>query len=295
MQFDLTKQFQRQQFAEKIKADIDEFCRVHYQDERRHHLGGSIIGEECARKLWYGFRWAREEEFSGKMFRLFNRGHETEPRFMLWLEGAGFTVHAVDPETGKQFRIEDCNEHFGGSLDSVATHPDFPGIEFMLEFKSAAAKYFVNIQGFGPGSGVILNQPKHWAQMCVYGYKRGIRYAIYCVVNKNNDDIHIEVLELNWRDGQDLITKANSIINAEEAPPRISDNPAFHKCKPYGKLCFAHDVCHEAAAPDRNCRSCRNGAPVEAGKWRCCHWQSIIPRDKLIEAAQECPHYFAVE
>jgi hypothetical protein len=118
----------------------------------------------------------------------------------------------------------------------------------MLEFKSAAAKYFVNMAGQGPGTGVILNHPKHWAQMCVYGYKRGIQYAIYCVVNKNTDDIHIEVLKLNWRDGRELIIESRiTIIREETAPPQISDNPAFHTCKPYGKLCFAHDVCHEAA------------------------------------------------
>ena len=27
------------------------------RDDHRNHLGGSIIGDECERKLWYVFRW----------------------------------------------------------------------------------------------------------------------------------------------------------------------------------------------------------------------------------------------
>jgi hypothetical protein len=42
---------------------------------RREHLGGSQIGRECDRALWYGFRWATAPDFDGRLLRLFDTGH----------------------------------------------------------------------------------------------------------------------------------------------------------------------------------------------------------------------------
>jgi hypothetical protein len=287
MRFDLQNEAQREQFAAKIKGDIDEFCRVFYDDGHRAHLGGSEIGNECSRRLWYGFRWAAREEFEGRMQRLFNRGHETEARFITWLEGVGFSILDVDPDTGKQLRITDCEEHFGGSLDSIAIHRDYPETMFLLEYKTHNAKSFVNLAG-SFSSGVRAKKPQHWAQMCVYGFKRGIQYAVYCAINKNNDDIYIEVLKLDWRYGEELIAKANSIIFAKEPPARLSDNPAYHVCK----FCPMWTICHDNKAVDKNCRSCRHAEPIEAGEWRCNFHNETIPRDFLPKG---CSNHFSVQ
>ena len=78
--------------AKRIKEDIDGYCAKAYDDGPRWHLGASIIGNPCSRYLWFIFRWALHEKFTGRMQRLFNRGHREEARFIEWLRGIGFEV-----------------------------------------------------------------------------------------------------------------------------------------------------------------------------------------------------------
>lgn len=81
------------QVAKRVSLAIDDYCQS-YDDGHRNHLGASLIGDDCKRKLWYGFRWAFKKKFEGRLLRLFNRGHREEDRFIEWLEGAGFKVWA---------------------------------------------------------------------------------------------------------------------------------------------------------------------------------------------------------
>lgn len=95
---------------------IDEQCQAHFDDGHRKHLGASLIGGECSRRMWYTFRWVKHVTHSGQQYRLFNRGHLEEDRFVKYLEWSGFQVWELNPETGKQFQISDCDGHFGARL-----------------------------------------------------------------------------------------------------------------------------------------------------------------------------------
>src|SRR5205823_6534586 len=90
-----------------------------YEGSRREHLGASELGDVCARRLYYKFRWFRDVQHSGRLSRLFNRGQLEEARFVEWLRAIGFQVWNVD-ENGKQFHIARSNLHLGGSIDGVA-------------------------------------------------------------------------------------------------------------------------------------------------------------------------------
>ncbi|HEX8349957.1 MAG TPA: hypothetical protein VF598_08335, partial [Hymenobacter sp.] len=59
----------------------------------RSHLGASVIGRECGRQIWYGWRWARKPKFQARMLRLFNRGHLEEARFIAALLAIGVQVY----------------------------------------------------------------------------------------------------------------------------------------------------------------------------------------------------------
>lgn len=85
------------QLARRIAEDIDEYVIRTYDGGHRNHLGGSLIGDDCKRKLWYVFRWCFQDKFGDKknrarMQRLFNRGHREEDRFVEWLEGIGIKI-----------------------------------------------------------------------------------------------------------------------------------------------------------------------------------------------------------
>ena len=264
--------------AAKIKDDIDAYTAAIYDDGHRKHLGGSMIGDECSRKLWYSFRWCltpdfvntKGEDHKGRLMRLFNRGHKEEDRFVEWLRGMGFEVEEVDPETGKQFRISDVNGHFGGSLDGRVKLPaQYGNLPMMLlEFKTSSDRYFTKLVQ----NGVKVEKPVHFVQMSTYGEKYTLKYALYMAVNKNTDEIYVEVVELDWEVGRRSIIKAGQIIGAQTPPPKLSENSAYFSCK----FCDFASICHGQASYEKSCRSCKFASAVEDKQWRCEHF-GVIP------------------
>lgn len=270
----------RKNLATAIKRDIDSFCIETYNQEYRDHLGASTIGEVCLRRLVYSFRWMHREQFDGRMLRLFNRGHETEPRFEAWLKGIGAQVWTVNND-GSQFRMPSANPHYGGSVDGVAKLPEryeipFP---FLLEMKThndRSFKYLVK-------QGVKVSKPKHFVQMNAYGEAMNLDYAIYCAINKNDDDVWIEVVALDRSEGQAFIRKADHVISASKLPPRIAATIAYAECK----YCPMGGVCHQGVDIDINCRSCDNSLPLNDGTWYCNKWGATIPHDAIPLACGE--------
>lgn len=270
----------RKQIAERLKSEIDAYCVKTFTDDYRHHLGMSVIGEDCYRKIWYMFRWVKFGVFDGRMLRLFDRGHKEEPRFEQWLTGVGAKVWAIDPETGQQYKLSGLNGHYGGSLDRMVILPWLPDTKLLGEFKTHNEKNFTNLMN----KGVAISQPKHYTQMCSYGKYYGCEYGLYCAVDKNDDDLYFEVVELNWGMADSSLVKAEEIIRATEAPPRISPNPSYYKCK---SLCSFTDICHHGAAVEVNCRSCKNATPVEDANWFCSLYQQNIPKDHLPKGCKD--------
>jgi hypothetical protein len=112
-------------------------------DGFRSHLGASLIGKECERALWYDFRWVTRSKHPGRLLRLFETGQLEEARLVLNLRRTGATVLEVDPETGRQFRVQAHGGHFGGSLDGVAINLlEAPKVWHVLEFKTHSNKSF---------------------------------------------------------------------------------------------------------------------------------------------------------
>ena len=113
------------------------------RDGFRTHLGASLIGKECERALWYDFRWATKAKFPGRVLRLFETGNREEDRLVGNLRRTGATVLELDPETGRQFRVQAHGGHFGGSLDGVAINLlEAPKTWHVLEFKTHSNKSF---------------------------------------------------------------------------------------------------------------------------------------------------------
>lgn len=275
---------ERNQLEEIIKSDINDFCQKEYASEHRDHLGASVLGEPCSRKLWYSFRWAKLEDFSGRMLRLFQVGHDAEPRFIKYLRGIGFEVWERDPNTGKQYRFEGVNGHYGGSCDGVCKPPARYNLDsdivLLDEFKTnGTGAGFSNVEV----KGVLTEKPKHYAQMCQFGPNLNLKWGLYIIENKNDSDLTVKIVELDWNYAAQLETKAKDIIEAQEPPRKISLNSASFRCK----FCSFIEVCHYNADVEKNCRSCKNAKPVENAEWYCGHWKAIIPKAEIKKGCQE--------
>lgn len=269
-----------------INDAIDADSIAEYEEaERRKHLGVSEIGHPCARKIWYGFRWVKMERHTGRMYRLFNRGHAEEHKIIHRLRRIGIEATDIDPATGKQYRIQnDFNRHMGGSLDSLLTitWPGFPIPNMLGEYKTHSKKSFDKLEK----SGVRATKPQHYTQMCIYGKRTGQQYGLYVPVCKDDDRIKVSVVKLDYDHATMYEEKGCGIIESQTPPRRISEKITYPECR----LCPYAGPCHLGKPVEKNCRSCRNAYPLPDGTWRCRIYHNGQIPDYLI--AHGCPDYW---
>lgn len=175
-----------------------------------------------------------------------------------------------------QHRVSGCGGHFGGSIDALVTLPASFGVPgdlvFINEYKtSGTGAKFNNMLK----NGVQQEKYEHFCQMSMYGWKRGIRYGLYMMINKNDDSLHVEIVELDWALAQRLEAKADRIIQSPRPPEKISQTITFQACS----YCDMKDVCHQGAEYERNCRSCASAQPTDNKGWYCHTHKGPIPID----------------
>jgi len=225
------------------------------KDWRRPHLGGSGIGEECLRKIWYTFRWFSMPDFGGRILRLFRRGEAEEAVFVADLERIGIKV-SVGPKKGSQWAFKRLGGHFGGSIDGAGK--GFAEIEddwALIEFKTHNEKSFNDLVK----RGLKASKPIHFDQVQIYGFVLGFTKAMYFAVCKNDDRRYSEVVSIEESIGEDILRKADHIIRAKEPPAKIAKSGSFFICK----WCSHIETCHYNAKPEFNCRTCIHSTPSQ--------------------------------
>lgn len=245
----------------------------------REHLGASIIGRECSRQIWYMFRWALRSRFSARMLRLFERGQREESYITSDLRKSGIHVLDVDPETNKQFRIEDHEGHFGGSLDSkIFDCPDFPETWALGEYKTHNDKSFKELRR----KGLHASKPEHEVQAQVYMGYTGLEGCLYIAVNKNDDDREFVPLVRDSSIAERYADRARRIIYAEKPPVRINESPAWFRCR----MCHYATVCHHGSKKEMNCRTCVHSYPAPDAWWFCSHHNVYLTKESQLQGCQ---------
>lgn len=243
------------------------------EDGFRSHLGASVIGKECARATYYSWRWFTKSKFSGRIVRLFNRGHLEEGRVIAALLTIGCQVYQQDSE-GNQFRITHAGGHMGGAGDGVVTGiPDLPpDTPALCEFKTFKDALFKKLKK----DGVKIAKPEHYVQMSIYMEKMAIPIAIYFGVNKDTDEIYSEIVILNRYHADEYLKLGESIVFAKEPPERISDTPGYYKCH----FCNERPHCHKLGGKiEINCRTCVKSEPLPDGSWVCKLHNIVLTKD----------------
>lgn len=237
---------------------IDAFHERH-QEPPRAHLGASLLGHHCERYLWLSFRWVRPERFSGRILRLFRRGHNEEATIIRDLRNVGIDVKTTD---GSQDRV-DFGNHVSGSMDGMAysgVH-EAPKTPHVLEFKTHSKKSFDDLEK----NGLEKSKPQHFAQCNVYMLGANIDRALYVAVCKDDDRYYTERVKLDKEFAQKLVDKGHRIVAEPSLPPPISTDPTWYQCK----ICSYHEFCHKQALPVSSCRTCAHSTPMPDSTWRC--------------------------
>ena len=273
-------------FLGQVMPHMGDAYRGAEKNPYRSHMGASGIGKDCGRAIWYSFRWFTRPHFEGRILRLFNRGHLEEARFIALLLSIGAQVFQQDAN-GKQFRISDAGGHFGGSGDGVAIGlPDLPeGMSCLLEFKTHSEKSFNKVKA----EGVRNAKFEHFVQMNTYMRKMHLNVALYGAVNKNTDELYLELVPIDTITADQFIDRGRQLVFSPTPPKKLSESPGWFECK----YCDHRGVCHLKAAPERNCRTCFYSQPGEDGKWRC---NEVLTQRILTEDMQlaGCEKYLAI-
>lgn len=257
--------------AKETLAKIDAAIEAAQENGHRNHLGASVLGSDCTREIWYKWRWALREMFTGQQLRLFARGHLEEPRFISYLRQIGCEIWPHDVNAPlkdgqpQQWRVSFHDGHGGGSPDGVGRGglPELaPNIPFLVSCKTHGDKSFNLLTD----RGVMGSKFEHFVQEQIYMHFMGIKVSLYMAVNKNTDHLHLELLNYMPDVANNAINRAGNVIYANEPPKRIAESPGAYACK----FCHFNRLCHFGdVTPDRNCRTCRFARPGAAGMWVC--------------------------
>jgi hypothetical protein len=243
----------------------------------------STLAEECPRKLWYDFRWVSpQERHDGRTLRVFETGNLAEERWIDNLRMIGCEVVDVDPDTGKQITVTACNGHVRGKLDSeILGLPEAPKTWHVGEIKSHNAKSFAALLK----DGVAKAKPLHYGQLQTYMHLRGRDRGVYLAVFKDSDELYAERLHLDVEYVLRLLARAQRIIDADEPPAKLHEDPTS-KMAFACQWCRHRPVCHEAAWPRVNCRTCLFSSAEPGGSWSCARFSKPLSAD---EQAEGCP------
>lgn len=309
----------RKAIATEIEDNVNEYCRIEYNDGHRNHLGASIIGRECTRQLWYIFRWVKEAEFDGRMQRLFNRGHKEEARFIEWLEAIGCEVWSDDltnnvlwyhPESSS-YVIEplDCKDV---SIELVDVSNDKIHINCAKLQGVKFPQYRVSgVNGhFGGSLDLIIKLPPR------FGYDKPIlgeckthntgagfnnlrkngmeneKYEHFCQTSTYGDKTGFEYCLYGCinKNDDDLIFDLVKLNHNLGQQMEMKAGKIIYSQTPPPKLsndpsyykckfCTFNAICHKGALVEKNCRSCKNAEPVDGGEWACTEYNNTIPED----------------
>lgn len=233
-----------QNIAANIAAEIDKVFEDTPEKER-DYIGASTIGQECQRRIWLEFnRFTFPENFSGRMRRLFQRGQREEFWFQEMLRLVGFEIESSCIEqTGFK------SGFFGGHADGVLTRD---GYRYLAEYKTHNDKSFKVLKL----DGVKESKPAHYTQMMIYAKQEKTDFALYCAVNKNDDELHFEVLPRDDSHANKYINLAHDLAASYQPPEKIARTPSDYRCK----MCHAAKICHGLAPARIDCRNCTNAS-----------------------------------
>jgi len=215
-----------------------------YKMEYRDYLGYSGLGEECERKIWYGFRWAYDKEHSARVNRIFDRGKMEEYRIQSSLVEKGCTILNVEKE------VEGVTGHVRGHIDGIVYNvPTAEKTEHLLEIKTMKNSSFQKYMKDG-----LKNYSKtYWQQIHSYMGHLNISRCLYVVTNKDTEERDYKRIKFDRDSFTEGERKALRIITSPNSPDRlIGANRTFFKCK----FCDARKQCLYDEPLKVTCRTC---------------------------------------
>ncbi len=232
----------------RVNALIDEaLVAANQAQPPREYLGGSRIGEPCARRLVFELTHTpkdADKKFDGAILRIFAAGHQFEALAINWLRAAGFDLR-TERKDGRQFGFNVAGGKLRGHIDGVIVGGPEVGVTWpaLFEHKALKQKSWTDLVKRGLKAG----KPVYWGQVQLYMAYMELPVTLFTAMNKDTQELYHEVVSLNGAEAQALSDKAVNIIRAAEAgelPPRMAANFDFYLCR----WCDFTERCWETGA-----------------------------------------------
>ena len=232
-------------FSERFEALIDAGLQAREQQQaRRQYLGASRLGVSCERQLQYEYAHAPVDpgrEFSGRLLRIFERGHRTEDAMVGWLRAAGFILK-TEGKDGQQFGFAVADGKLQGHCDGVFVGgPEGFAYPALWEAKALGNKSWTDLVK----KGLAVSKPVYAAQVAIYQTYLGLydNPAIFTAVNADSMEIYTELVPFDAALAQKMSDRAVRVIQATEAGellPRSFAQADHFECRfcSYAERCW---------------------------------------------------------
>jgi hypothetical protein len=191
----------------RVNAHIDAAITARNQRQApRDYLGGSRIGEECARKLVYEVTHTPKDtgrDFPAGILRIFDAGHQIEALAIRWLRQAGFDLRDRNVE-GTQFGFTAAGGKLRGHADGVIVAGPDIGIRWpaLWESKALGQKSWTGLVKHG----LRQSKPIYFAQVQLYMAYFELEVALLTAVNRDSLALHHEAVPFDAAEAQRLKT-----------------------------------------------------------------------------------------
>ena len=214
----------------------------------REYLGASRLGASCERQLQYEYAKAPVDDgraFSGRLLRIFERGHRTEDMAIRWLRMAGFVLKTEDAN-GHQFGFSMAGGRLRGHVDGVLIGgPEGFAYPALWETKCLGSKSWRDVEK----KGLAVSKPVYAAQMAMYQSYLELHEhpALFTAVNADTMEIYAELVPFDAGLAQRMSDRAARVIQATEASDLLARSfmdPTHFECK----FCAYADRCWKERA-----------------------------------------------
>ncbi len=202
----------------------------------RQYLGASSLGDRCERRLFYKLRNAPSAPRKASLIYAALDGHSCETVLAARLRmvpGVELWTHDKD---GKQWGFSDLDGMFRGHADGfIRGLLQAPATSHIWEAKSINEKKFsefrLGLQKYGEKQVLSNNNWTWYVQAQVYmGYGDQSRHYLTACSPGARDVLSCRT-EFVPAFFEAMQEKAKRILDYQEAPARLSDDPAYFECR----------------------------------------------------------------
>jgi hypothetical protein len=215
-----------------IHKAVDAASKV--TDERpRTYIGASLIGHTCDRYIWLEYHKGIRDKLDARTFRIFELGNKIEDIVVDLLIRAGMEVFSQQV----RFSFSACRGKLVGHIDGIVTDlPGDPETHYLLEIKSANAKRWRDMNR----RGVEATSTRYWEQCQVSMLRKGLQKTLFVAYNKDTSELYFERLTLDKSYARGIVRRAKTLIEMEDMPGRLSDDPEWFECRWCGKRAYCY-------------------------------------------------------